>query len=124
MTTPVPTTLPPTTPAPTTVPRTYFDPDEAPEPPVILPTACITLVSPTQVHNAIQVEWELEWPEGATPDPEEIHQYIERSEHPEGPFHRVGMVPGPRDFFVDVSADFSTFTKVWYYRIRCRRVRR
>lgn len=124
MTTIPPTTLPPTTLVPTTVPRTYFPPDEVPEPPVVLPTACITFVSPTQVRNSMHIEWDLVWPEGAFEDPDEIRQHVERSQYPEGPFQEVGMVPGPRAFFIDVSVDFGTFTKTWYYRIKCRRVRR
>lgn len=91
---------------------------------IVLPTACIVRISPVLVHNATHIEWELEWPEGAYEDPEEIRQYVDRSQHPNGPFQVVGMVPGPRTFFLDVSADYGTMVKTWYYRVRCRRVRR
>jgi hypothetical protein len=115
----------PTTPAPTTVGPTLFSPDLVPTTEdVVLPTACITRLSPTQVQNCMHIEWDLVWPDGALPDPEEIRQYIERSQHPNGPFKRVGIVPGPRAFFVDVSVDYGTFSSTWYYRIKCRRVRR
>lgn len=89
-----------------------------------LPTAITLKLNAVQIQRAIRLDWELRWPEGLKPDPENILQIIERSQFPVGPWEKVGTTPGTVTVFVDIAFDQGTFFQRPYYRVRCRRMKR
>lgn len=89
-----------------------------------LPTAVNLKLNAVQIHNAVRIDWDLKWPEGWVPDPEEILQTVERSQHPNGPFLEVGTAYGNVTHFVDIDFDQGTLYQRPYYRVVCQRVKR
>lgn len=93
---------------------------------VVIPTPSRPVVNATQLLNGFVVQWDLQWPDGAEPDPENIVQSVERSQFPEGPWDRVGFnIPGAVTYFADVTVNSpENWYQRTYYRVVVRRVKR
>lgn len=87
-----------------------------------IPTAVNLKLNAVQIQRANRLDWDLRWPSGWRADPENIVQTVERSQFPNGPFEKLGTVPGPITHFVDIAFDQGTLYQRPYYRVVCRRV--
>lgn len=85
---------------------------------IVLPTPSRPTINPTQLQNAFTIQWDLEWPNGMTGDPENIVQTVERSQFPEGPWQVVGTkIPGTVTHFVDLTVPDDAWFLRHYYRV-------